>query len=215
MLRVRKPVRKTHDVRVTNTSHELGHMNMQRMNVSDLLPADYNPRTIKAKAKEGLAKSLDTYGLVQPIIYNERTGYVVGGHQRLSLLANKGVSTTDVVVINVSPVQEKELNITLNNTNITGEFDTALLQDMLNEIDDDVKEELMMDTLEIHAINEEFTFDDDDSNKIPHDKKKNKLFTCEIYFTSHDECNKFINNIGSDVVMKGNNIVINGDTLDA
>lgn len=214
MLRVRKPVRKTHDVSKVDTSHDMGHVNMQRMALSMLTPADYNPRTMKAKNKEGLSKSLDTYGLVQPIIYNSRTGHVVGGHQRLSLLISKGVKDTDVVVIDVTPAQEKELNITLNNSNITGDFDTNLLQDMLSDIDDSVKEELMMDTLEIHAVNEEFTFDDDDNINDGGGVTKNKLYTCEITFTSQEQCNNFIVGIGCDDKMKGNNIVINGDTLD-
>ena len=52
-------------------------MNIRRMQLADLNPADYNPRKdlqpddpIYLKIKQ----SLETFGMVEPIIWNERTG---------------------------------------------------------------------------------------------------------------------------------------------
>lgn len=44
--------------------------------------AAYNPRTIDKKEFAGLVKSLQTFGLVDPIIVNS-DNTVIGGHMRL------------------------------------------------------------------------------------------------------------------------------------
>ena len=57
--------------------------------VSDLHPADYNPRKDLApgdKQYEKLARSIETFGYVEPIVWNRTTGNIVGGHQRLKVL---------------------------------------------------------------------------------------------------------------------------------
>ena len=68
------------------------------MPIADLKPAPYNPRRIEATAVAGLRASIERFGNVQPIVWNRRSGYVVGGHQRLKVLEAKRVKTTDVVV---------------------------------------------------------------------------------------------------------------------
>ena len=45
-----------------------------------------NPRMISSAAKRALGASLRRFGLVQPIVVNERTGRVVSGHQRIEVL---------------------------------------------------------------------------------------------------------------------------------
>lgn len=126
----------------------IGEVFLQRMSVDDLKPADYNPREMSDKAREGLSNSINTFGLLQPIIWNKRTGNVVGGHQRLYDIINKGATETDVVVVDLPLIKEKALNISLNNSAIAGEY-TDGLQDLLDEIDNGLKERLMLDTLEI------------------------------------------------------------------
>jgi len=101
--------------------------------VADLRPADYNPRKIDEKAHAGLTKSIERFGAVQPIIVNERTGNVVGGHQRLKSLERLGQVETTVVVIDIDPMEEKALNVALNNPAISGEF-TDGLGDILDQI---------------------------------------------------------------------------------
>jgi DNA modification methylase len=56
------------------------------MKLSDLKPADYNPRKISDKQLEMLRKSLDEFGDLSGIVFNRRTGNVIGGHQRLKCL---------------------------------------------------------------------------------------------------------------------------------
>jgi DNA modification methylase len=110
-------------------------MNIQKMNISDLNPAKYNPRK---KLKPGdaefekLKRSVENFGMVEPPIWNSRTGNVVGGHQRLSVMKHLGYTETDVVVVDISEAKEKALNIALNK--ISGEWDEVLLTDLMAEL---------------------------------------------------------------------------------
>ncbi|MBL9086787.1 MAG: DNA modification methylase [Planctomycetia bacterium] len=111
----------------------LGRVRLESRRVAELLPADYNPRTISDQALAGLGASIGRYGLVQPIILNGRTGRVVGGHQRLKVLQAKGVEATDVVVVDVDEAEEKALNLALNSPRISGEW-TADALGLLEEV---------------------------------------------------------------------------------
>lgn len=77
-----------------------------------------------------LNKSLKKSGLVETIIWNKRTGNVVGGHQRLSqldALEQTQNYSLDVAVIDVDEVEEREINIKLNNPSMQGVYDADKL----------------------------------------------------------------------------------------
>ena len=58
----------------------------KRMKLKDLKPAEYNPRTITDEQLGRLKKALYEFGDLSGIIFNRRTGNVIGGHQRLKCL---------------------------------------------------------------------------------------------------------------------------------
>lgn len=107
--------------------------------VSQLIPAPYNPR-IKLRPGSApyrkLAASLREFGLVEPLIWNEATGHIVGGHARLSLLKEIGVTEIPVSVVRLEPAREKALNIVLNNREAQGEFDVEKLGELLADLKD-------------------------------------------------------------------------------
>ena len=97
-------------------------------NTADLLPADYNPRKDLKPGDaeyEKLKRSLETFGYVEPVIWNKTTGRVVGGHQRLKVLMDMGMAEIQCVVVELSEEKEKALNIALNK--ISGEWDNNKL----------------------------------------------------------------------------------------
>lgn len=104
---------------------------IQRMRVAELLgqKAAWNPRRISSHDQAQLEKSLLAFGLVQPIVWNRRTKTVVGGHQRLDLLARYGVKTTPVSIVDLDAARERVLNVTLNRTG--GEFDDDKLRQLV------------------------------------------------------------------------------------
>lgn len=105
----------------------------REMLVADLSPAPYNPREISEPALAGLRASIERWGLVEPIVWNERTRRVVGGHQRLKVLAATEELSTLVVVVDLPEDEEKALNITLNNPEIAGTWTAGVLP-LLEEI---------------------------------------------------------------------------------
>ena len=59
--------------------------------IGDLIPDSDNPRKISKSAMKALRASIRRFGLVQPVIVNEHTGKVVGGHQRLEAMKAEGL----------------------------------------------------------------------------------------------------------------------------
>jgi hypothetical protein len=92
------------------------------MKLDELTPAAYNPRKISVEAFQGLGKSIERFGLLMPIVWNKRTGNIVGGHQRFRYLKEKGETEVDVIVVDLDDQAEMTLNITLNNRAIRGDF---------------------------------------------------------------------------------------------
>jgi len=92
--------------------------------IDELVAADYNPRSISEEALAGLAKSIERFGCVEPIVVNIRGGKkrIVGGHQRAKALQSLGVKDVMCVTINCTSAEEKLLNLSLNNPLIQGEF---------------------------------------------------------------------------------------------
>lgn len=110
-------------------------MEIRKVKIKDLRPADYNPRQDLQpgdREYEKLARSFEEFGYVEPIVWNERTGNIVGGHQRLKMLADDPEREVTVSVVNLSDREEKILNVTLNK--ITGRWDTGKLKDILTEL---------------------------------------------------------------------------------
>jgi len=100
--------------------------------VADLALAPYNPRTISPEMLDSLSASIGRFGLVEPVIWNRHTGCVVGGHQRLKVLQAQGVERTDVVVVDLSPEEERLLNLALNK--VQGDWDLPKLALVLEEL---------------------------------------------------------------------------------
>lgn len=107
--------------------------------IDRLVPAPYNPRRVLKptdRAYRKLEASLRAFGLVEPLVWNEQTGHVVGGHARLRILKAMGVTEVPVSVVNLSDAQEKALNVVLNNQEAQSRYDPDRLADLLEELED-------------------------------------------------------------------------------
>jgi ParB-like chromosome segregation protein Spo0J len=150
-------------------------MRIEKVRLQDLKPADYNPRKISGPEFEKLKRSIEEFGYVDLIIKNERTGAIVGGHQRYKALDELGYDEIDIAVVDLDETKEKALNIALNK--ISGDWDIEKLKDILLELDTgevDVEltgfdlseiEEMMTKTYQDLNDNDEINLDDfDDEN---------------------------------------------------
>ena len=144
-------------------------MIIEKKNTADLLPADYNPRKDLKPGDaeyEKLKRSIEQFGYVEPVIWNQTTGRVVGGHQRLKVLMDMGMTKVDCVVVEMDEDKEKALNIALNK--ISGDWDKdklALLIADLQGADFDVSltgfepaeiDDLFKDTLKDGVKDDDF-----------------------------------------------------------
>lgn len=118
------------------------------MNVDDLKPDPRNPRRISPEAMGALSRSLEAFGDIAGLTFNQRTGHLVSGHQRLAALrAEHGdalrledgaVVTPDgqrfpVRVVDWDEITEKAANLAANSPYLAGEFTEGLLP-LLEEI---------------------------------------------------------------------------------
>lgn len=109
-------------------------MEIKELPLKDLKPAVYNPRKKLKKGDkeyEKIKQSLLKFGYVDPIIVNEDLT-VIGGHQRLTVLKDLNYETAKCVIVDLPKEDEKALNIALNK--ITGQWDEALLADLLLDL---------------------------------------------------------------------------------
>ena len=102
--------------------------------LSDLKPAPYNPRrplAPTAPAYRKLKASVAAFGLVEPLVWNEPTGHVVGGHVRLRVLEELGRTEAPVSVVRLTAARERALNVVLNNAKAQGRFAPSKLEPVL------------------------------------------------------------------------------------
>lgn len=111
-------------------------MDIRIIPIEQIKAAVYNPRVDLQPGDpeyEKLCRSLDEFGYVDPIVWNEQTGNMVGGHQRYKVLVNEqGRTELAVSVVNLDPERERLLNIALNK--VSGRWDDEALAGLLAEL---------------------------------------------------------------------------------
>lgn len=161
-------------------------MMFDKIKITDIEPADYNPRKISNEDYVQLSKNINEFGLVSPIIINLQNNHIIGGHQRYDVLLNEYMVTHKYEELNLLKLGdvgwvfsdedleitdenfEKALNLSLNK--ISGYWDNQKLNDLfidfeLDEFDisltgfDD--EELSSFEFKKGVNEEDYMFDDD------------------------------------------------------
>lgn len=119
-------------------------MNIQKFPIDQIVPNPLNPRVdleVDDKEYKEIESSVKEHGLVQPFIINKRSGFLISGHQRLKVIKQLGYVEVDVVVVDLSPRQEKKLNLAMNK--ISGRWDeiklSNVLEDLYKELDSDLE----------------------------------------------------------------------------
>jgi DNA modification methylase len=126
-----------------------------------VLKADpQNARTIEAPALRGLGVSMETFGDLSGIVWNERSGNLVAGHQRMNRLRAAGASEWhregdrgwiahpktgqrfDIRIVDWDATTERMANLTANNPAIQGEF-TEEAAAQLAALEDEVAFEVL------------------------------------------------------------------------
>ena len=107
------------------------------MRRSEIEPHPKNPRQIDKKAQDNLTEKMSEIGLLQPLIVNRRTGYLLGGHQRLAVMDRlekykngKNDYELDVSVVDLPEEKELAMLVFLNNPSAQGTWETDLLAEI-------------------------------------------------------------------------------------
>ncbi len=115
---------------MAKTKIRIEHIQAGRIN-----PAPYNPRkdlTPDDPEYRKIERSIDRFGCVEPLVWNRRTGHLVGGHQRFKILKDRGVNRIAVSVVDLPLAREKALNLALNK--VTGQWDETKLGSLLDDL---------------------------------------------------------------------------------
>ena len=110
-------------------------MQLEMIAVERINPAPYNPRKDLQPGDseyEKLKRSMEEFDCVEPLVWNRRTGNLVGGHQRLKILLARGDREVACSVVDLPSEREKALNLALNK--ISGDWDREKLASLLDEL---------------------------------------------------------------------------------
>jgi len=152
-------------------------MQIEKIKIEKLNPAPYNPRKDLKPGDpdyEKLKNSILTFGYVEPVLWNKRTGHIIGGHQRYKVLVEMGQKEIDCVVVDMDEENEKALNIALNK--VSGDWDKEKLMLLITDlqgVDFDVSltgfdpaelDDLFKDTLKDNIKEDDFDVEEELKN---------------------------------------------------
>lgn len=110
---------------------------VERVHRSQIKNAPYNPRQIDDHARKKLSNNIKQNGLLDALVWNKRTGNLVSGHQRLSILDDLSKTGSDyhldVAAVDLSEKSEKEQNLFFNNPSTQGTYDSEAVGKMISE----------------------------------------------------------------------------------
>lgn len=114
----------------------------RRLTFSEVEPAAYNPRKITSEALQELRHSMEVFDDVGVLVVNRRSqgkgwptgsrSAIVGGHQRAVVMQQLGHRDFDAKVVDLTPHQEKALNLRLNRP--SGDWDDPKLAGVLQDL---------------------------------------------------------------------------------
>ena len=107
-------------------------LTVEYLPIGDLKHDPFNPRRISDEELETLTRSIQQFGLVDPIIVRRADLTVIGGHQRLVAARRLGYDAVPVVLVDLSQEQARLLNLALNK--IAGTWDQELLARLLKDL---------------------------------------------------------------------------------
>lgn len=80
---------------------------IERYEIDNLVPADYNPRYLPEDKFGKLVESLKLFGVIKPLIVNGDNGVLTAGHQRTRAMKAAGIKTAPVIRIKGINIQDE------------------------------------------------------------------------------------------------------------
>jgi ParB-like chromosome segregation protein Spo0J len=137
--------------------------------IDDLEENSVNPRRLSKKRADELKKSIEDFGVCQPIVI-QPDGFVVGGHQRIRSIKAMGYNEVDCAVPSRPLSREEVSRLTIILNKVQGEFDFDMLA---NQWDPDL------------LVASGFTEEELHTNIIP--EQKPKSLSINLKFENEDD----------------------------
>ena len=108
-------------------------ISLEHVDIESLRPYESNPRVMPEEEMLALERSIQEFGLVDPVIVRQQDRTVIGGNQRLVAAQRLGLPQIPVVFLDLSEDKARLLNLALNR--IQGHWDENQLAALLDELD--------------------------------------------------------------------------------
>ena len=96
-------------------------LTVEQLPIDDLHPDPLNPRRIEEAELAALTRSIETFGVVDPVLTRRGDRRVIAGHQRLLAARRCGLPTVPVILLDLSAEHARLINVAPNR--IGGEWD--------------------------------------------------------------------------------------------
>lgn len=110
-------------------SNTLPAPKIETVQISLLKPWDKNPR--RGHAVAGIARSIETFGYLNPIIVQAGTYRILAGHGRFEALRRRGVDQVPVIVVEISDEKADLYTIADNKLGEISAWDTEVLAELV------------------------------------------------------------------------------------
>lgn len=187
-------------------------INIEKIDIHSLVPADYNPRKISDEDYQNLKQSIDEFGVVSPILINLQDNTIISGHQRFDVLYYEN-NLSELYLIRLGDVgwvfpdleleikdknYEKALNLAMNR--IHGEFDENLVNEVLADLEEVNLDyltgfDLDLDDIDYNFISrieddyDEVEYDEDDYDEIIEEENDDEYVEEDIGFSNTKSSN--------------------------
>lgn len=191
-------------------------MKVEYIDIDKLKLAEYNPRKLLGpddEAFKNILNSIDSYGMVEPIIVNDDFT-VIGGHQRINVLKHMGWAHVPCNIVKLDKVKEKQLNLALNK--ISGDWDEEKLYKILDDLKDEDFSNFGFSEDEFKKLEDDFKDLDNNENKEGSSSGNESYDTDDDVIDDSDIENAEnypASKIG-DLFILGNHLLMCGDSTD-
>jgi len=103
----------------------------------DLLAHPNNWRIHPQAQQDALGTVLESVGLVQSVVVNQRSGFVVDGHLRIALAMRSGQKSIPVTYVDLSDAEERLVLASLDSIGAMAVPDAEKLGELLESVDSD------------------------------------------------------------------------------
>ncbi len=138
------------------------------VSIDTITPSDYNPQMISDADMKKLEKSIEREGILENLVVN-KDGTIISGHKRYACAKKLGVESVPVRWVDCPKSKEKALNVAMNK--IRGEFDMAILPDLILSLDHEMQEITGFSEEEIGKMLDVVKIDSVVEDEVPETKK--------------------------------------------